>query len=563
MRLYSRVKSLRKVHEPLMQITNKLFIPRRSELAKERKFGDQYVVSIFDSAPSEAARKFSIGYTGQVIEKGVGDQWWLNFELPRQELMKVDDIKKYLQNFAVQMRSGFDRSTFYRVFHRLMKDASVTHGIMTSESDDAKDRVVFTPRDPWEHYFAVDQYGDVDCDFFRLEMTIKTLTEKFGEKTLPKLLNKRMDPLKGDPLSTVEVILGVFKNGSVRYKSVDPTDKPYIAFYITAGSDTGKMHTLLGKDGRIHRPVTLRIGERTDSGIPITMAADALTSAIIGNTLSKHKLKASHIGVEPPATVSASLKDQVLLNKLNPNSKTFLKDPTDRIEFLTTKVDYARALDAVLRENEVVDAIFYIPFIQMLTRRDKSVKTLGEIYAMLEEQLGLMGPVVESTEDDGLEPAVDIIAEHESSRLPKMPQQLLDYINEEGIRDERGPGRKITLKNKYMGRLQRLKRSLPQAKSAIEQIAVMKEYKDIFPDSLIIIDERRTLERILDGRGFPRDEFKTDRMLAQIDAEIQRRRQFEEEMQFAERAAKIIPSVTKDAVDQASPAALAITGETP
>lgn len=547
-----------------MRINNKLFIPRRSELAKERKSGDQYVVSIFDSAPSEAARKFSIGFTGQIVEKGVGDQWWLNFELPDQKLMKVDKIKTYLQDYAVQIRSGFDRSTFYRDFHRLLKDAAVTHGIMTAENDDKLDRVVFTPRDPWEHWFAVDQHGDVDCDFFRLQMTIKTLHEKFGEKALPKRLRDLMDAQKGDPYSTVEVILAIFRNGSIRGNdSVDPTDKPYIAFYVTAGSDKGKPYTLLGKDGRAYKPTTLRIGERTDSGIPISMASDALTAAIIGNTLSKHVLKASHLGVEPPAVVSSSLEDQILLNKLNPNSKTFLKDPTDRVEFLSTKIDYPRALDAVMRENDIVNSIFYISFLEMLTRRDRSVKTLGEIYAMLEESLGMLGPVVEATEDDALEPITEIIAEHEKSRLPDIPQQLLDYINGEGVRGARGQGRQITLKNKYMGRLHKLKRSLPQAKAAVEQIAIMKEYKEIFPDSLIIINERMTLERILDGSGFPRDEFKTDRMVKQIDAEIQRRRQVEEQLQTAERVSKMIPSVTKDNVAPKSPAALTIKGETP
>jgi len=557
MRHFGRVKTLREVHEPLMRINTKLFLPRRSEISKSRKKGDEYTIPIYDANPAMAARKFSVGWTGQMVEKSYGDQWWLNFEVADQDLMKVDRVKEYLQNYAVQIRHGYDNSDFYREFPLFLKNGSVTHGTMTARSDLQKDRVVFTNRDPWDHWFSVDQDGDIDCDFFRLDMTAKTICEKKEFKNnVPDKILKQMDPenKEGDPFAEYEVICAVYENGSVRNDSVNPTDKPYISFYIIAAIETGKDYTLLGREGVEHRPITLRLGERTASGIPISMAADALTSAIFGNALSKHRLKASHLGVEPPALVSATLEDQVLLNKLNPNSKTFVKDAEERIEYITTKLNPQDAEYQILKEDRVVNDIFYITLLEMLTGRESSVKTASEIYAMIDEQLGLTGPVVEATEDDALEPCTEIIALHEEHRLPKMPQELLDYINERGQVDSRGE-KYTKLKNKYVGKLHRLKRMLPQAKSSVEQIAIMKEFGEVFPDSLVIIEQRKTLERILVARGMPMDEIKTDAMLKQIDAEIQRRQEFEEKMLMAERVAKMTPPLTKDAVDPKSPAA--------
>ena len=556
MRHFGRVKTLREVHEPLMRINTKLFLPRRSEISKGRKKGDEYTVPIYDANPAQATRKFSVGFSAQMVEKSYGDQWWLNFEVPDQKLMKVDRVKEYLQNYAVQIRYGYDRSNFYREFPLFLKNGSVTHGIQTAVSDLRKDRVVFTNRDPWDHWFSVDQHGDIDCDFFRLDMTAKTICEKFEKKDVPNKILKKMDPenKEGDPYQEYEVICAVYENGSVRNDSVNPTDKPYISFYMTASAEPGKDYTLLGREGDDHRPIPLRLGERTASGIPISMAADALTSAIFGNALSKHRLKASHLGVEPPAMVSATLEDQVLLNKLNPNSKTFVSDAEERIEYITTKLNPQDAEYQILKEDRVVNDIFYISMLELLTARDTSVKTLGEIYAMLDEQLGLMGPVVEATEDDALEPCTEIIALHEQHRLPDMPQELVDYINESGQVDSRGE-KQIKLKNKYVGKLHRLKRMLPQAKSSVEQIAIMKEFGEVFPDSLVIIEQRKTLERILVARGMPMDELKTDAMLKEIDAEIQRRQEFEEKMLLAERVAKMTPALTKDAVDPKSPAA--------
>jgi hypothetical protein len=541
-----------------------MFLPRRDEMSRSTKKGDEYTVPIYDANPGQAARKFSVGFSGQMVEKSYGDQWWLNFEMPDQKMMKVDRIKEYLQNYAVQIRHGFDRSTFYREFPLLLKNGSVTHGIMTAADDDKKDRVVFTNWDPWDHWFGVDEFGDIDVDFFRLDMTAKTIFEKkeFKESDIPKKIKKHMDPTEnaGDPFAQFEVIQAVYKNGSVRYNSANPTDLPYIAFYITESSEEpGKQYALLGKVGMDYRPIPLRLGERTNSGIPITMAADALTSVMYGNALSKHRLKASHLAVEPPAIVSETLENQVLANMLNPNSRTFVKDAEERVEYITTKLNPKDAEYMILKQDAVVNDIFYITFLEMLTSRESSVKTLGEIYEMLDEKLGLMGPVVEATEDDALEPCTEIIALHEKHRLPDMPPELEDYINAKGQTDSR-PGRKINLKNKYEGKLHRLKRSLPQAKSSVEQIAIMKEFSGIFPSSLVIIEERKTLERILVARGMPMDELKSDAMLRKIDEELRRRAEFEEKMLLAERAAKIIPSVTKDAVDPKSPAAM-IAGE--
>lgn len=557
MKQFDSLKGKRKLHERLWELDNKLFNPRRYDMNKTRKPGEQFGVSIYDSNPAQSARKFSIGYSGQIVERDTGDQW-IHFEVPEQRLMKDDDVKEYLQNYAVQIAYGYRRSNFYREFPPLLREASVTSGVMTADTDLVKDRIVFRNRDSRDHWFGIDQYGEVDVDFFRLDMTAKSLYEKFDKKKLTDKIIKNMEDAEHrEPFAEYEVYLAVLKNGSVRFGSKLNEDLPWISFYIIANDKPGDTWKLLGSEGHAYNPViNLRIGEITKSGIPISMASDALTSAIYGNALSKHQLHASHLSVQPPILASETLKDQILLNMLNPNSQTFATNAEEKIEYLTTKLDYKTAEHQVLKNDDVVNDIFYISFLELLTRRDTPVKTATEILKMESEKLGLMGPVVESTENEALEPGTDIISYHERNRLPDMPQVLVDYIYENGRMDARSGEKKIRANSIYMGRIHRLMRSLPQARSAIEQMEIMAKFAELAPTSLVLIKMRKTLERILVGRGMPQDEMHSEAELEKIDADIAAAQQREEQLLTAEKLSKIIPSVTKDAVDPESPAAL-------
>ena len=314
MKQFAHLKTIRLLHEPLWDLDYKLFLPRRWDMGKSIKLGERYGVSIYDANPAQAARKFSFGYSGQIVERDSGDQWQ-NFEVPDQDLMKIDRVKEYLQDYATQIAYGYRRSTFYREFPPLIKDASVTTGVMTAESNIIEDKVVFRNRDPRDHWLGVDQYGEVDCDFFRLDMTAKAMYAKFDTDSLPKTIVDNMGGKDGkgkdrSPFAEREVFLAVYKNGSVRYDSVLPSDKPYISFYITASDKGGKIWSLLKTNtenggesekafGVDYKPVNLRLGELTKSGYPISMASDALTAAVYGNLLSKHTLHASHEGVQP------------------------------------------------------------------------------------------------------------------------------------------------------------------------------------------------------------------------------------------------------------------------
>ena len=93
---HNHLKDIRRIHEPVWDAKTKLFLPMRYDMAQTVKEGDKWGISIYNSVPAAAVRKFAIGFAGVTVEKNAGDQWWLGFEPPKKELLKSDAIKKYM-----------------------------------------------------------------------------------------------------------------------------------------------------------------------------------------------------------------------------------------------------------------------------------------------------------------------------------------------------------------------------------------------------------------------------------------------------------------------------------
>ena len=560
-RQHHRLKALRKPHEPLWDVEEKIFNPVRYDMNQTIKPGEQFGISSYDENAPSAVRKFAIGFTGMTVEKNAGDEWWLSFEAPKKSLMKSDDIKAYMQEAAEQVSYGFDRSTFYREYPECIKDAAVMVGSMTAQDDLENDRVLFRNRDPRKHYIGLNMYGEIDIDHYDVKMTAKMMLEQFEESVLPPEIVKMAKGLdKKDPFHEFELIHAIYVNGSRRPGMLDNTDKPYISFYLLQYNDpssgTTKDKWILEKKGTFYKPINVRFGTPTESGYPISLAGYALCAATKSNLYNKNSMRGSDMMVDPPRKAAGMLIDAIRKSKLGPGSTTLMPKGDEMLEFMTTKIDLRGAVEQIRKSDDAVNDIFFVTFLEMLTRRESTVKTLGEIYQMLAEMLRLMGPVIRANEDDCLEPSTEAIWQYEerAGRMPEPPDELLEYMAENG-RQADGEKKQIKIKNRYNGELARLKRALPQSKSTIEQLEFAKACDAAFPGSAMIVKSRAFLERALVSRGMPMNELKSDAELEKEDAELAARQQQEEQLVMAERMAKLAPAMTKDAVNPDSPAA--------
>jgi hypothetical protein len=556
MQHHTRLKSIRKPLEPLMDLCTKLFMPRTWDMQKSVKPGKQpYGVSIYNPVPSESRRKFAAGFVSMTATKrDQAEQSWINFIAHKRKLMDIDNIKNYMQEAAEQIRSGFDKSTFYHLtaYQQQVSDASVLWGVMTIDEDLRKDRLVFRRRDPRNHWFSTNIFDDIDVDHFEHTYTAKQLLEDFEEdKLTPEIIAQAKGEGGKDPYQEYKVIQAIYDNGSRTADSKNNLDKQFIQFYILLKSGMGKGDSLIETKGLDWRPSVLRIGERLVSGYPLTMAMDALTAATYGNTIGKHRLIASHAMVQPPRLIHENLRDQVRRHKLSPASNTFYSSADEKIEYLNQNIDPRYAETLLDNYDESVEGRFFINFFELITRlqaQGGQPPTATQIREAIGERIGQLSSVIESSEDDSLEPSVDSVWIYETmaGRMPEPPQELLD----EAV------GGKVSILNRFNGELAQLKRNIRLNQSMVEAIAIIKEWREIFPSSLVIVKAKKMLEKMLVNR-IGQNLIRNDFEIAQIEAGLAQLAQEERQMEQAERMSKVIPSLTKDAVNPESPAMLA------
>ncbi len=553
---HERLKSIRKPLEPLMNVCTKLFLPRTWDMQKSVKPGkQQYGVSIYNQVPSEARRKFAAGFVSMTATKrDQAEQSWINFVAHRRKMMEIDSIKGYMQESAEQIRSGFDKSTFYHetAYQQQVGDASVLWGVMTIDEDLKNDRLVFQRRDPRTHWFSTNGFDDVDVDHFEHTFTAKQLFEQFEEDNLtPEIIAQAKGEGSKDPYQEYQVIQAIYDNGSRIAGSKNGLDKQFIQFYILLKAGMSKGDSLIETKGLDWRPSVLRIGERLVSGYPLTMAMDALTSATYGNTIGKHGLIGSHAMIQPARLIHENLRDQVRGHNLAPASNTYTSSPDEKIEYLNQRIDPRYAETLLDRQDGAVEGRFFINFFELITRlsaQGGQYPTATQIREAIGERIGQLSSVIESSEDDSLEPSVDAVWIYETvaGRMPEPPQELLD----EAV------GGKVSILNRFNGELAQLKRNIRLNQSMVEAIAIIKEWRDIFPSALVIVKAKEMLEKMLVNR-IGQDLIFNDMEIAQIEAGLAQLAQEERQMEQAERMAKVIPSVTKDAVNPESPAMLA------
>jgi len=310
---------------------------------------------------------------------------------------------------------------------------------------------------------------------------------------------------------------------------------------------------LIEKKGLDWRPSVLRIGERLDSGYPLTMAMDALTAATLGNTLAKHEIMGSAAMVQPPRLIHENLRAQILRHNLNPASNTYYSNAEEKIEYLSQKIDPRLADTLLQRKDDAVNERFYVNFFELFTRlqaQGGTPPTATQIRQAVGERIGQLTAVIDASEDLSLEPAVDAIWTHETDagRMPDPPQELLDEAKSDQVR----------ILNIFNGNLAQLKRTVRLNQSSVEALAIIREMKDIAPSALVIVKFKKLLEKMLVNR-IGQDTIFNEQEVEQIEAGLAELQEQERQMVQAERMSKVIPPMTKDAVDPESPAALVAT----
>ena len=293
---------------------------------------------------------------------------------------------------------------------------------------------------------------------------------------------------------------------------------------------------LIEEKGRDWGPIVLRMSNK--EGLVYntnrTLAAQALTEALIDNKMGEKELKAAHLSVEPPIWAPKTLKAQLNKN-LNPGGKILYNNAAEEpIKQLLNRLNWPISDAQRDKLARSMDDKFFVRFFELLSSEDMQQITATQASFMQGEKAILMWEIIESIQDDILEPAANLIWKVAEShgRMPQAPEILL--ADEES--------RKVI--NEFDGPLSQLRRNLIGMKGTVSSLAVMRSILEIFPEAARKVKDVELLEDVSVAAGARQSWFLSDAEMQLKDEATAQAAAEEQGKEDLERAADAAPGVS-------------------
>ena len=133
----------------------------------------------YDGTGVSALQLFADGLFGYLISPAIA---WLRFILSR-DLMKVDEIRKWLQDVEHHYYDVFSQTNFYDNMSTYFEYApAIGYACMYMEEDVNQGKIVFNVYHPSGTYLAENKYGYVDTVYREEKITAEMAVKKFGKE---------------------------------------------------------------------------------------------------------------------------------------------------------------------------------------------------------------------------------------------------------------------------------------------------------------------------------------------------------------------------------------------
>lgn len=527
---FSRAQKKRLIYENLWDVVIKIFRPRLHSILDINKKGQQYGATVFDQHPANALSKFVAGLIGYMVSRSTP---WLQFVTSDSRLMNLDKVKSYCQDAAEQVIFAAGRSNFYSSLVPAALDAhSIGTSVSIPNSDEVKDRVVFDVVHPRDSFIITNRFGEVIIYMRSLKLMRLTALEYFGKDKLPENWFREND-LK-DPFSEDEYIWSIWPNNDRDIESLLPIDREFIVFCVMKSSGSAKKTKLVLKSGRSTFPPCWRAMKESGADYGTSLAADCLTSSLVSNKLDEKGLAAVHQAVEPSLIASKSLRASLTQFGTNPGSRHYVDDISK---------EYAKSLferfqwpisDAQLqRIHGQIDDRFFIRFFEMLSMGDMKARTAYEISQMMSEKAVLMASIVDTFEQEMIEPSIEALIFHETEagRMPDPPEEIIMT------------GGRIDVR--YIGPLAQLQRTLLRSKGIVDGMAVISQMAAISEDVVWKFNWLEAAEEAATAQGWPQKFVRSDDEVEETRQQVAQARAAQQQVEMAEKIGKSAASLGK------------------
>lgn len=395
--------------------------------------GKRLDLSIVDNSPTLALRTLGAGLMSGICSP---TRTWFSLLTNDDKLNEKRDVKMWLENVEDLLRKAMLRSNFYQTAHGTFRELGLYGTSAFQVLEDEKDDVRCYPWPIGSYYLSGDDTNRIDLQMRIVQMTVRQIVDKFGYANCSSAVQSLYDSNAGGVKEQWFPIVNVIHRNRYYGEQAASKFKPWVSVWyemgqygnIEVGSKTKDMG-LLKRGGFDENPnITPRWDVIGEDFYGVSPGMDALGDAMSLQWLQKRKSAAVDKMVNPPMVASPTMINKKM--SILPGDVTFVDTRENGHGFkpaFEIKYDISAALEDIREHHARIDEAFYKNLFLMLAgdERNRQV-TAEEIRAKQEEKMLVLGPVLERSNGEFLEPTIFryLAILGRKGRIPPPPEAL-------------------------------------------------------------------------------------------------------------------------------------------
>jgi len=350
---------------------------------------------------------------------------WFVLQSPEPELNKRPEVAEWMHNATEAMRDEMRRTNLYRALHSVYKELGGygTHATFCRPIYGGKGLLHFYPMTVGEYWLGQSDLNVVDTCYRTFDMTVAQVVAAFGLDACSRSVQNAWRANQRDKWITIVHAVEPRTERNPEYTAA--LHKPYRSVYYEAKSDT---QSILAESGFDEFPVLApRWSVLSGDVYGESPGMLALNSIDQLQHQQWRKGQAIDYQTQPPLQTPGSSqgRELSLLPGANNAGSDIVGSKIEPMFKAELRLDHLK-----LDMDEVRDRIrecFHSDLFLMLANSDRRQMTAAEVAERHEEKLLILGPVLESLQEELQRPLIRMMFGRmvEEGRLPPPPEALL------------------------------------------------------------------------------------------------------------------------------------------
>lgn len=418
------------------QEISEFLLPRRTRFfASGRNRGDRRNQKIIDSTSRFASRTLSSGLHAGLTSPA---RPWLKLTTPDPQLAAFAPVKEWLHLVTERMLTVFQQTNLYNVLPTVYSDMGTFGTGAMAILDDAADLFRAYAYALGSYWVGLDARGNATTFVRDYELTVRQVVEQFGvvegrrDIDWSRLsLHVRNQWDLGEYEAPVGVTWIVTPNVEYREGAIEARFFKWASCYFETGSNEKGRRQFLRESGFRTFPLMVPRWDVEDGDSYGTDCPGMTALGDVKGLQIQQRRKAQGIekGINPPMTGPSALRSQK--TSLLPGDITYI-DVREGMQGLRAAHEISMNLDHMrqdIREVQYrIQRAFYEDLFLMLATSDQSKEmTAREVQERHQEKLLALGPVLERTNDELLDPLIDRVFDMllRDELVPPPPPEVL------------------------------------------------------------------------------------------------------------------------------------------